>query len=97
MDSLAPIVESFQKEGDSQAQGSVEEIRSTLNAAFEYAAMVAKAKGISVVFLGAGTGGELKGLSDVSIVVPEKETYKVQELRLPVYHCLCAMLEEEFY
>lgn len=62
-----------------------------------YAAMVAKAKGMSVVFLGGGTGGRLKELADVSIVVPEKETYKVQELHLPVYHCLCAMLEEEFY
>lgn len=62
-----------------------------------YAAMVAKAKGMKVVFLGGGTGGKLKGMSDASIVVPEKETYKVQELHLPVYHCLCAMLEEEFY
>jgi predicted AAA+ superfamily ATPase len=30
-------------------------------------------------------------------IVPEKETFKVQELHLPVYHCLCAMLEEEFF
>lgn len=62
-----------------------------------YAAMVAKAKGMKVVFLGGGNGGKLKGMSDASVVVPEKETYKVQELHLPVYHCLCAMLEEEFY
>ena len=62
-----------------------------------YAAMVAKAKGMSVVFLGGGTGGKLKELADVSLIVPEKETYKVQELHLPLYHCLCAMLEEEFY
>ena len=44
-----------------------------------------------------GMGGELKTLCDVSIVAPEKETYKVQELHLPIYHCLCAMLEEEFF
>lgn len=62
-----------------------------------YAALVAKAKGMKVVFLGGGNGGKLKGLADASVVVPEKETYKVQELHLPVYHCLCAMLEEEFY
>lgn len=62
-----------------------------------YAAMVAKAKGMQVVFLGGGTGGKLKDMADASIVVPEKETFKVQELHLPVYHCLCAMLEEEFY
>ena len=62
-----------------------------------YAAMVAKAKNMSVVALLGGSGGELKTLADASVVVPEKETYKVQELHLPVYHCLCAMLEEEFF
>lgn len=62
-----------------------------------YAAIVAKAKGIKTVFLGGGNGGKLKDMADVSIIVPEKETYKVQELHLPVYHCLCAMLEEEFF
>ena len=62
-----------------------------------YAAHVAKVKGMNVVFLGGGTGGKLKEIADASIVVPEKETFKVQELHLPVYHCLCAMLEEEFF
>ena len=62
-----------------------------------YASHVAKAKGMQVVFLGGGTGGKLKDIADASIIVPEKETYKVQELHLPVYHCLCAMLEEEFF
>ena len=62
-----------------------------------YAATVAKAKKMSVVALLGGSGGELKVFADASVVVPEKETYKVQELHLPVYHCLCAMLEEEFF
>ena len=62
-----------------------------------YAAIVAKAKGIKTLFLGGGNGGKLKDMADVSIVVPEKETFKVQELHLPIYHCLCAMLEEEFF
>ena len=62
-----------------------------------YAATVAKAKNMSVVALLGGSGGELKAFADASVVVPEKETYKVQELHLPVYHCLCAMLEEEFF
>ena len=52
---------------------------------------------MKTVFLGGGTGGKLKELADVSIIAPEKETYKVQELHLPIYHCLCAMLEEEFF
>ena len=62
-----------------------------------YAATVAKAKGMQVVALLGGSGGMLKDLADGAVVVPEKETYKVQELHLPVYHCLCAMLEEEFF
>ena len=62
-----------------------------------YAAVVAKAMGIKTVFLGGGTGGKLKDMSDVSVIVPAKETFKVQEYHLPVYHCLCAMLEEEFF
>lgn len=62
-----------------------------------YAAIVAQAKNMKTVFLGGGTGGKLKPLANVSIIVPEKETYKVQELHLPIYHCLCAMLEEEFF
>lgn len=62
-----------------------------------YAAHVARAIGMKTIFLGGGTGGKLKELADVSIIAPEKETYKVQELHLPIYHCLCAMLEEEFF
>lgn len=62
-----------------------------------YAALVAKAKGLSVIaFTGIG-GGKLKESADCTVAVPEKETYKVQELHLPVYHCLCAMLEEELF
>lgn len=61
------------------------------------AVLVAKAKGIkTVAFTGAG-GGRLKEICDECICVPETETYKVQELHLPVYHCLCAMLENEFF
>lgn len=62
-----------------------------------YAVKVAKARGMESVLLSGGDGGVLKAICDVSVVVPEKETYKVQEYHLPVYHCLCAMLEEEFF
>ena len=62
-----------------------------------YAATVAKAKKMSVAALLGGNGGALKDMADASVVAPEKETYKVQELHLPIYHCLCAMLEEEFF
>jgi len=62
-----------------------------------YAAAVAKAKKLKIIALSGGSGGALKNIADVSIIVPETETYKVQELHLPVYHCLCQMLENHFF
>lgn len=62
-----------------------------------YACTVAKAKGMKVIGLTGGNGGKLKDMADVAIVVPEKETFKIQELHLPVYHALCLMLEERFF
>ena len=61
------------------------------------AAMLAKAKGLKVMALVGQKECKLDKLCDVIIHVPETETYKVQELHLPVYHALCAMLESEFY
>jgi len=60
-----------------------------------YAAVTAKAKGISVILLSGKNGGAIKDNSDCSIIVAQTETYRIQELHLPVYHCLCAMLENE--
>jgi D-sedoheptulose 7-phosphate isomerase len=62
-----------------------------------YAAVTAKAKGLKVIGLTGQNDSRLKSLSDVCIQVPEAETYKIQELHLPVYHCLCMMLEEHFF
>lgn len=62
-----------------------------------YAAVVAKAKGMKVLGLTGKTGGKLAGVADVCIRVNEAETYKVQELHLPIYHCLCLMVEQHFF
>lgn len=62
-----------------------------------YAVVTAKAKGLKTVALTGRDGGKLKNIADVSIVVPEKETYKIQELHLPVYHALCLQVEEYFF
>ena len=62
-----------------------------------YAAVTAKAKGMKVVALTGKDGGKLAKISDVAMIMPEQETYKIQELHLPVYHVLCLMLEEHFY
>lgn len=57
------------------------------------AAVVAKAVGISIIGLTGADGGNLKELADVTVRVPETETYKIQELHLPIYHAWCMMLE----
>lgn len=62
-----------------------------------YAAVAAKSKGLKVIGLTGEKENQLMKFSDVCIRVPETETYKIQELHLPVYHCLCLMLEERFF
>lgn len=61
------------------------------------AAVVAKALGIKVIGLTGNKGGELAAMCDVAVKVPESETYMIQELHLPLYHCWCLMLEEKFF
>ena len=61
------------------------------------AALVAKAKGLKVVAMTGAGGGRLAGVADAAIAVPETETYRIQELHLPVYHALCAAIEEEIF
>ena len=62
-----------------------------------YAAVTAKAKGMRVIGLTGARESRLSALADVTIRVPETATYMIQELHLPVYHCLCLMLEEAFF
>lgn len=61
------------------------------------ACVVAKAKGLKIIGLTGKNGGKLKDLADVSIIVPSNETFMIQELHLPIYHCLCLMLENHFF
>lgn len=62
-----------------------------------YAAVVAKARGMKVIGLTGQKENKLQHYADVCIHVPQTETYKIQELHLPVYHALCLMLESRFY
>lgn len=62
-----------------------------------YAVTTAKAKGLKTILLTGKSGGRLKNEVDIAICVDETETYKIQELHLPVYHCLCLMLEKHFF
>ena len=61
------------------------------------ATVVARALGIKIIGLTGAKGGELAGVCDVCVKVPENETYMIQELHLPVYHCWCLMLEDKFF
>ena len=61
------------------------------------AAKVARAIGIKVIGLTGKDGGKLKSLCDVAVVAPESETYKIQELHLPIYHYLCAATENYLF
>jgi D-sedoheptulose 7-phosphate isomerase len=62
-----------------------------------YATAVARVKKLKIIALTGKSGGKLKQYSDVNICVPETETWKIQELHLPVYHVLCMMLEDHFF
>lgn len=61
------------------------------------ATVVARALGIKVIGLTGAKGGELANVADVAVKVPQTETYMIQELHLPVYHCWCLMLEDKFF
>ena len=61
------------------------------------AAIAAKAKGVKVVALVGGKQCKLDNIADACIHVPETETYKVQELHLPVYHYICAEVERQLF
>ena len=59
--------------------------------------LLAKALGMCVIGMTGEKGGRLKDIADITIRVPENETYKIQEYHLPVYHYLCAKIEEELF
>lgn len=61
------------------------------------ALVAARAVGMATVGLTGASGGRMRGRCDVLVAVPAQATYAVQELHLPVYHCLCAMLEDRFF
>ena len=61
------------------------------------AALAAPVFGVRGIALTGASGGRLAALCDVAIRVPESDTSRIQELHLPVYHTLCAMLELTFF
>ena len=61
------------------------------------AAKVAKAMGIATLALTGANDSKLSAICDTTVRVPETETFKVQELHLPVYHYLCASVEKRIF
>lgn len=62
-----------------------------------YATQMAKIQGMKIISLTGHKGGKLKEISDILINVPSDETYIVQEYHLPVYHVICAAVENEMF
>ena len=62
-----------------------------------YAVEAAKAAGVKSVAVTGEKESKLSSLADLCIRLPETETFKIQELTLPVYHCLAAMVEDKFF
>jgi D-sedoheptulose 7-phosphate isomerase len=61
------------------------------------ACITAKALKMKVIGLTGMDGGKMKQFCDILLNVPEKRTAYVQELLLPVIHCICFLIEEHFY
>ena len=59
--------------------------------------MTARAAGMKTLALTGRSGGKLKGICEVTLCVPEDETFKIQERHLPLYHALCAQIEDDFF
>lgn len=62
-----------------------------------YAMVVAKAKGLKTIAFTGRDGGKIKSFADACIIVPQTETFMIQELHLPIYHALCLQIEERFF
>lgn len=61
------------------------------------ATVVARTLGVKIIGLTGEKGGELAEIADIAVKAPTSETYMIQELHLPIYHCWCLMLEDKFF
>ncbi len=56
----------------------------------------AKNIGAKAITLSGKSGGEMKELGDVNIVIPSNDTPRIQEMHIMVGHMICALIDEEF-
>ena len=57
----------------------------------------ARARGMRTLGITGEGESALSALCDVCLRLPARETARVQEYTLPVYHALCALIEDEFF
>lgn len=62
-----------------------------------HAFQVAKAFGMTTIGMTGENPAAVDELCDVIFKVPETETYKIQELHLPLYHAVCLMVESKLF
>ena len=60
-----------------------------------YALMTAKVAGAISIGLTGRDGGRIGKITDYSVIISEKETYRIQEYHLAIYHLICAYVESE--
>ncbi|MEZ5796721.1 MAG: D-sedoheptulose 7-phosphate isomerase [Paracoccaceae bacterium] len=57
----------------------------------------ARQRGITVVGMTGGNGGEMAGLCDHVLIAPSSVTPRIQECHLASYHLLCALVEARMF
>ena len=57
---------------------------------------VAKNKKVKVITLSGKSGGEMKNLGDVNIIIPSSDTPRIQEMHIMVGHMICALIDEKY-
>ncbi len=57
----------------------------------------ARALGLTAIALTGEGGGACRDCADILIAAPARETYRVQEYHLPIYHAICAEVEAQLF
>ena len=61
------------------------------------AAEMAHSKGVTVIGLTGATGGKLKDMADLTIMVPSDNTARIQEAHITIGHIICHLVEKGLF
>jgi D-sedoheptulose 7-phosphate isomerase len=62
-----------------------------------HAVKTAKALGLKTIGLTGENGGKLSQIADITIKAPADNVARIQELHLPIYHAICAFVEDKMF